>query len=142
MSEALVPVVTRPPVARTGSAAMALPAVIVDAGPVAVERFLEFFAASIANGRTRGGVRAGRGAVPVVVCGSGAGLARDRPAARGAPVPVPDTCQFPLAGSGRLGVLFADPAAIAQVFFRLGRISYAGRLDPLPSGRLSLGGWF
>ena len=49
MNEALV----RPPVARTGSAAMALPAVIVDAGPVAVERFLEFFAASIANGRTR-----------------------------------------------------------------------------------------
>ena len=53
MSEALVPAVSRPPVARTGSAAMALPAVIVDAGPVAVERFLEFFAASIANGRTR-----------------------------------------------------------------------------------------
>ena len=54
MSEALVPAVTRPPVARTGSAAaMALPAVIVDAGPVAVERFLEFFAASIANRRTR-----------------------------------------------------------------------------------------
>ena len=53
MSEDLVPAVARPPVARTGSAAMALPAVIVDAGPVAVERFLEFFAASIANGRTR-----------------------------------------------------------------------------------------
>ena len=32
---------------------MALPTVIVDAGPVAVERFLEFFAASISNGRTR-----------------------------------------------------------------------------------------
>ena len=53
MSEALVPLVPRPSVARTGSAGMALPAVIVDAGPVAVERFLEFFAASIANGRTR-----------------------------------------------------------------------------------------
>ena len=53
MSEGLVPVVTRPPVARTGSAAMALPAVIVDAGPVAVERFLEFFAAQVANARTR-----------------------------------------------------------------------------------------
>ena len=54
MSEGLVPAVTRPPVARTGTAAMALPAVIVDAGPVAVERFLEFFAASdgrlVANG--------------------------------------------------------------------------------------------
>ena len=32
---------------------MALPAVIVDAGPVAVERFLEFFAAQVANARTR-----------------------------------------------------------------------------------------
>ena len=53
MSEALVPAVARPPAARTGSVGMALPAVIVDAGPVAVERFLEFFAASIANGRTR-----------------------------------------------------------------------------------------
>ena len=53
MSEGLVPAVTRPPVARTGTAAMALPAVIVDAGPVAVERFLEFFAAQVANARTR-----------------------------------------------------------------------------------------
>ena len=53
MSEALVEAVNRPPTARPGTAAMALPAVIVDAGPVAVERFLEFFAASIANGRTR-----------------------------------------------------------------------------------------
>ena len=53
MSEALVPAVTGPPVARTGSAGMTLPAVIVDAGPVAVERFLEFFAASVSNERTR-----------------------------------------------------------------------------------------
>ena len=53
MSEGLVPAVSRPAVARTGSAAMALPAVIVDAGPVAVERFLEFFAAQLANSRTR-----------------------------------------------------------------------------------------
>ena len=53
MSEALVEAVARPPAARTGTVGMALPAVIVDAGPVAVERFLEFFAASIANGRTR-----------------------------------------------------------------------------------------
>ena len=35
------------------AAAVALPAVIVDAGPAAVERFLEFFAAAIANDRTR-----------------------------------------------------------------------------------------
>ena len=53
MSEALGCGVSRPPVARTGSAGMAPPAVIVDAGPVAVERFLEFFAAQIANARTR-----------------------------------------------------------------------------------------
>ena len=53
MSEALVPAVTRAPVARAGSAGMALPAVIEDACPVAIERFLEFFAASISNGRTR-----------------------------------------------------------------------------------------
>ena len=53
MSEALVPAVTGPPAARAGSAGMTLPAVIVDAGPVAVERFLEFFAAQVANARTR-----------------------------------------------------------------------------------------
>ena len=53
MSEALVPAVTGPPAARAGTAGMALPAVIVDAGPVAVERFLEFFAAQVANPRTR-----------------------------------------------------------------------------------------
>ena len=53
MSEALAPAVAGPPVAPTGPAGMALPAVTVDAGPVAVERFLEFFAASISNGRTR-----------------------------------------------------------------------------------------
>ena len=53
MSEALVPVVDRREIARPGAAAVALPEVIVDAGPAAVERFLEFFAAAIANDRTR-----------------------------------------------------------------------------------------
>ena len=52
MSEALAPVVDRREIARPG-AAVALPEVIVDAGPAAVERFLEFFAAAIANDRTR-----------------------------------------------------------------------------------------
>ena len=45
-----------PDIARTELAQRAelvLPAVIVDAGPAAVERFLEFFAARIANARTR-----------------------------------------------------------------------------------------
>ena len=65
MSEALVlvpvPVVDRPEIAHPG-AAVALPEVIVDAGPAAVERFLEFFAAAIANDRTRAayGQAAGR----------------------------------------------------------------------------------
>ncbi len=55
MSEVLVPgpADDRPEFARPSAAAVALPEVIVDAGPVAVERFLEFFAAAIANGRTR-----------------------------------------------------------------------------------------
>ena len=55
MSEALVPATSagRVEIERPGAAAVALPAVIVDAGPAAVERFLEFFAAAIANGRTR-----------------------------------------------------------------------------------------
>ena len=52
MSEALLPPVVRPEITRPGGAVM-LPAVIVDAGPAAVERFLEFFAARIANARTR-----------------------------------------------------------------------------------------
>ena len=53
MSEALVPVVDRWEIARPGADAVVLPEVIVDAGPAAVERFLEFFAAAIANDRTR-----------------------------------------------------------------------------------------
>ena len=53
MSEALAPVVDRLEIARPGATSVALPEVIVDAGPAAVERFLEFFAAAIANDRTR-----------------------------------------------------------------------------------------
>ena len=52
MSEALVPV-ARPTIAVAGTAAIALPQAIVEAGPVVVERFLEFFAGQIANDRTR-----------------------------------------------------------------------------------------
>ena len=52
MSEALMPTVARPEITRRGGAVV-LPAVIVDAGPAAVERFLEFFAARIANAMTR-----------------------------------------------------------------------------------------
>ena len=46
MSETLMPAVAR------AGLPVALPAVIVDAGPAAVERFLEFFAAAVANDRT------------------------------------------------------------------------------------------
>ena len=53
MSEALAPAVEPREIGRRGAVAVALPAVIVDAGPAAVERFLEFFAAAIANDRTR-----------------------------------------------------------------------------------------
>ena len=60
MTEALVPVVETladeaptSGVARASSAAIALPQMIVDAGPAAAERFLEFFAGRIANERTR-----------------------------------------------------------------------------------------
>ena len=59
MTEALVPVVETPPaaaptsgMARPSSAALALPQMIVDAGPAAAERFLEF-SGRIANERTR-----------------------------------------------------------------------------------------
>ena len=56
MSEDLVPVAEPVDVARTGPAQrveLVLPQLIVDAGSAAVERFLEFFAARIANRRTR-----------------------------------------------------------------------------------------
>ena len=56
MSEDLVLVepsdALRPARAAAGER-LALPWLIVDAGPVAVARFLEFFAARIANRRTR-----------------------------------------------------------------------------------------
>ena len=53
MSEALVPAAAEPVVVADGEADVVLPALIVDAGPDAVARFLEFFARRIANERTR-----------------------------------------------------------------------------------------
>ena len=53
MTEALEPVVVEPGVVVDMGADVVLPALIVDAGPDAVARFLEFFAARIANARTR-----------------------------------------------------------------------------------------
>ena len=53
MSESLVPATAEPVVVADGEADVVLPALIVDAGPDAVARFLEFFAGRIANARTR-----------------------------------------------------------------------------------------
>ena len=65
MTDALVPVVETPGVdasaaaeatsgvARASAGGLALPRVIVDAGPVATGKFVEFFAGRIANERTR-----------------------------------------------------------------------------------------
>ena len=52
-TEALVPAAAEPAVATGGGGKLVLPQVIVDAGPSAVARFLEFFAGRIANARTR-----------------------------------------------------------------------------------------
>ena len=53
MSEALVSAAAEPVVVTDRGADVVLPALIVDAGPDAVARFLEFFAGRIANPRTR-----------------------------------------------------------------------------------------
>ena len=68
---------------RQGSADVVLPALIVDAGPDAVARFLEFFAGRIANAADAGGVRAGGGAVSRVVRGPRPRPGCDVPAPRG-----------------------------------------------------------
>ena len=52
-TEALVPAAAEPAIAPSGAGEIVLPQMIVDAGPSAVARFLEFFAGRIANARTR-----------------------------------------------------------------------------------------
>ena len=52
-TEALTPAAAEPAIAQSGAGEIVLPQVIVDAGPSAVARFLEFFAGRIANARTR-----------------------------------------------------------------------------------------
>ena len=52
-TETLVPAVVEPAIATGGGGEIVLPRVIVDAGPQATARFLEFFAGRIANARTR-----------------------------------------------------------------------------------------
>ena len=53
MSESLVPVAAEPTVVAGRGTDVVLPRLIVEAGPSAVARFLEFFAGRIANERTR-----------------------------------------------------------------------------------------
>ncbi len=52
-TEALVPAAAEPAVVTSGGVDIVLPALIIDAGPDAIQRFLEFFAGRIANERTR-----------------------------------------------------------------------------------------
>ena len=52
-TEALAPTAAEPVIATGGAGEIVLPRVIVDAGPAAVGKFLEFFAGRIANARTR-----------------------------------------------------------------------------------------
>ena len=52
-TEALVPAAAAPAIATSGGGEIVLPQVIVDAGPSAAARFLEFIAGRIANARTR-----------------------------------------------------------------------------------------
>ena len=52
-TEALVPAAAEPAIATGGGEEIVLPQMIIDAGPSAVARFLEFFAGRIANARTR-----------------------------------------------------------------------------------------
>ena len=53
MSDDVVRVAPPDALRPAATARLVLPRLIVDAGPVAVARFLEFFAARIANRRTR-----------------------------------------------------------------------------------------
>ena len=81
-TEALTPAAAEPAVVTGGGREIVLPQVIVDAGPAAVARFLEFFAGRIANARDACGVRTGRRAVPGVVRGARPRAARRLPAPR------------------------------------------------------------
>ena len=63
-TKALVPSAVEPAIATGGRGDIVLPQVIVDAGPSAVARFLEFFAGRIANARTRAAYGRAVGARP------------------------------------------------------------------------------
>ena len=98
MSEALMPTVARPEITRPGGAVV-LPAVIVDAGPAAVERFLEFFAARIANARTRAAYGRAVGQFLAWCEARGLGLTAVANAARGGLHPDPPRRRRPRSSS-------------------------------------------
>ena len=52
-TEALAPAAAAPAIATVGAGEIVLPQVIVDAGPSAVARFLEFFAGATGSSSTR-----------------------------------------------------------------------------------------
>ena len=81
-TEALVPAAGEPAIAPSAGE-IVLPQVIVDAGPSAVARFLEFFAGRIANARTRAAYVESGGAIPGVVRGARPRAARRLAAPRG-----------------------------------------------------------
>ena len=56
-TEALVPAAAEPAVVTSGGGEIVLPQVIVEAGPAAVGRYMEFFAGRIANARPRSRTR-------------------------------------------------------------------------------------
>ena len=82
-TEALAPAAAEPAIATGGGEQIVLPQVIVDAGPSAVARFLEFFAGRIANARTRAAYGRAVGQFPRVVRGARSRTARCFAAPRG-----------------------------------------------------------
>ena len=80
-TEALVP--AAPAITTGGAGEIVLPQVIVDAGPSAVARFLEFFAGRIANARTRAAYGRAVGQFLGVVRGARPPAARRLAAPRG-----------------------------------------------------------
>ena len=80
MTEALVPAAAAPAIATGGGGEVVLPQVIVDAGPQATARFLEFFAGRIANARTRAAYGRAVGQFSGVVRGARPPAARHLPA--------------------------------------------------------------
>ena len=105
-TEALVPSAKEPAIATGGGGEIVLPQVIVDAGPQATARFLEFFAGRIANARTRAAYGRAVGPIPEVVRGAPPRAARRLAAPRGRLHPDP-----PRVGPDREAAPGRDPHA-------------------------------